>query len=77
MKINIDDRVINLIEPLMKGKLDEKEMQEVISLMLIRTLDNYVDSGGKGVNTAVLENLKDEYSQRVLKQLLTELSEDE
>ena len=71
MKINIDDRVINLIEPLMKGKLDEKEMQEVISLMLIRTLDNYVDSGGKGVNTAVLENLKDEYSQRVLKQLLT------
>ena len=77
MKINIDDRVINLIEPLIKGKLDEKEMQEVISLMLIRTLDNYVDSGGKGVNTAVLENLKDEYSQRVLKQLLTELSEDE
>ena len=74
MLVNIDNRILNLMKPLLKDELDE---QEVIALMLIASLDNYVTSGGKGVDVSVLENLKEEYSKRVLKRLLLDMLEDE
>lgn len=77
MKINIDDRVINLLEPLMKNRLNLEEMEKTISLMLISSLDDYVTAGGKGVDTYVLESLKKEYSKMFLKQLLMEMLEEE
>ncbi|WP_455485082.1 hypothetical protein [Gemella sp.] len=77
MKINIDDRVINLIEPLMKNRLNLEEMEKTISLMLISSLDNYVNTGGKGVDIDVLESLKKEYSKMFLKQLLMAMLEEE
>ena len=77
MLVNIDNRILNLMKPLLKDESDEKEIQEAISLMLITSLDIYVTNGGKGVDVTVLENLKEEYSKRALKRLLSDMLEDE
>ena len=68
MLVNIDDEIMNLIEPV---TVDKNELEDSLNLMILTGLEHAVYSGFNGINSEEVEKLKRIYFFRGMLKMLT------